>query len=258
MLKKEIHLRLPDSWEALTDREALELYSLLASGLPNTDLPMLAMVRLNAIRVIARQGNGSGYLCRSRFDSGIWSATPATLAGLAAQLDWIVQLPSRPWRPEKGWPAGARPLSPMLDELTFADWLIIQNTLHAVAATDDFSPLDRLLPMLTRAGRRWPAIGGRSMEPEACRVAIFRWMMGLRMEFGRRYRHLYPPASEEDDQPARITPQMLAESTDAQLRALTGGDVTKEEQVMALPIARALAELNAKAREYAELKSKQK
>ena len=42
----------------------------------------------------------------------------------------------------------------------------------------------------------------------------------------------------------------------AQIRALTKGDVTKEQQVLALDTLRALTELDAQAREYEELKKK--
>ena len=42
----------------------------------------------------------------------------------------------------------------------------------------------------------------------------------------------------------------------AQIRALTKGDITKEAEVLALDTHRALTELNAQAREYKELNAK--
>ena len=44
------------------------------------------------------------------------------------------------------------------------------------------------------------------------------------------------------------------DANDAQIRALTGGDVTKEAQVLQMQCWRCFAELNAKARESEELK----
>ncbi len=43
---------------------------------------------------------------------------------------------------------------------------------------------------------------------------------------------------------------------DAQIRALTKGDITKEEHILSLPAHRALTELDALAREYDELNRK--
>ena len=45
----------------------------------------------------------------------------------------------------------------------------------------------------------------------------------------------------------------LRRNVDAQIRALTKGDVTKESQILALDTWRALTELDAQAREYEEL-----
>ena len=47
--------------------------------------------------------------------------------------------------------------------------------------------------------------------------------------------------------------EILTAAVNAQIRALTKGDVTKEKQVLALDTWRALTELDALAREYEEL-----
>ena len=46
----------------------------------------------------------------------------------------------------------------------------------------------------------------------------------------------------------------LRESTNAMIRALTGGDITKEAAIMKMDTWRALTELDAKAREVEELR----
>ena len=45
---------------------------------------------------------------------------------------------------------------------------------------------------------------------------------------------------------------------DAQIRALTKGDITKEKEILALDTWRALTELNAQAREYKQLQAQLK
>ena len=50
--------------------------------------------------------------------------------------------------------------------------------------------------------------------------------------------------------------ELLNESVNAQIRALTKGDVTKEKDVLALDTWRALTELDALAKEYEEFNRK--
>ena len=48
--------------------------------------------------------------------------------------------------------------------------------------------------------------------------------------------------------------KQLTEAMNTQIRALTKGDITKEQQVLQMDVHRALTELDAQAREYEELK----
>ena len=50
----------------------------------------------------------------------------------------------------------------------------------------------------------------------------------------------------------------MTEAMNAQIRALTGGDITKEKQIEKSDVWRALTELDAKAREAEELNDKLK
>ena len=53
----------------------------------------------------------------------------------------------------------------------------------------------------------------------------------------------------------QISGSRLQEAMDAQIRALTKGDITKESEILSLDTWRALTELNAQAKEYQELKA---
>lgn len=50
--------------------------------------------------------------------------------------------------------------------------------------------------------------------------------------------------------------EQVTEAMNAQIRALTKGDITKEKEVLAMDCWRALTELNAQAKEYEELNRK--
>ena len=47
--------------------------------------------------------------------------------------------------------------------------------------------------------------------------------------------------------------KQLQENMNTQIRALTGGDITKEREVLCMDCWRALTELDAKAKDYEEL-----
>ena len=59
-----------------------------------------------------------------------------------------------------------------------------------------------------------------------------------------------------DDQQQNIHEQ-LVRSMNTQIRALTKGDITKEKEILAMDVYRALTELDAQAEEYNELKRMQ-
>ena len=51
-----------------------------------------------------------------------------------------------------------------------------------------------------------------------------------------------------------VASKQLTEAMNTQIRALTKGDITKEQQVLQMDVHRALTELDAQAREYEEFK----
>ena len=82
------------------------------------------------------------------------------------------------------------------------------------------------------------------------RYAVIFWWTGLKAELATRYNELFrriPAGAEDYDDSSPAERQR--ESTDAQIRALTAGDITKEPAVLKTETHRALTELNAKARE---------
>ena len=82
-------------------------------------------------------------------------------------------------------------------------------------------------------------------------MGVFLWFMWIKDNFSKSFPHLFKPASEEGDYD-------MTEAMNAQIRALTGGDITKEKQIEKSDVWRALTELDAKAREAEELNDKLK
>ena len=87
------------------------------------------------------------------------------------------------------------------------------------------------------------------------RINVFYWIASLKDFLARRYPDFLQPTSSDSNLLGTSTSN-VEDAMNAQIRALTKGDVTKEQQILALDTWRALTELNAQAKEYRELNSK--
>ena len=90
-------------------------------------------------------------------------------------------------------------------------------------------------------------------------IGIFYWMASLKQYFAGLFTNFYKPASTNSGGNLLGSGQpdiyrQLRESTNAMIRALTSGDITKEAAIMKMDTWRALTELDAKAREAEELR----
>ena len=72
--------------------------------------------------------------------------------------------------------------------------------------------------------------------------------------FANMFRHFLKPVSTDESMPSLPSLQQLQESMNAQIRALTGGDITKEREVLKMDCWRALTELDAKAKDYEDMR----
>ncbi len=87
-------------------------------------------------------------------------------------------------------------------------------------------------------------------------VSVFYWFASLKQYFAMLFPHFFQPMPSDNGGnllggSSNLFTQ-LRDSTNAQIRALTGGDVTKEEAIKKMDTHRALTELDAKAREAEE------
>ena len=82
---------------------------------------------------------------------------------------------------------------------------------------------------------------------------IFYWFTAAKKMFSKMFYHLFKPINS-DYTPIHPTLEQLQTSMDTQIRALTGGDITKEKEVLKMDCWRALTELNAKAKDYQDIK----
>ena len=89
----------------------------------------------------------------------------------------------------------------------------------------------------------------------------FYWFSSQKHCFARLFPHFLQPMSSSSEDLLGYAPpigEVLRTAMNAQIRALTGGDITKEEAVFSMDTWRALTELDAKAKEVEDIKRQTK
>lgn len=243
-----INFIVPQGWHELSDKQLRYVYQLLAQNFTSDEVKTLCLLHWTGTKVIGKQ-NTDGYLLRKgRF---LFEVTPLTLAELLPNLDWLGSLPTSPIRPVK---LKHRPgIAADFDEVPFEQYIIVDNLYQGYLHTQDDTLLDEIASVV------YPGIK-TPLAPDE-RIAIFYWVASLKSSLASRYPDFFSGNPETDDgnllanSQSPISRSRIEDAVNAQIRALTKGDVTKEAEVLALDTHRALTELNAQAREYKQLNS---
>ncbi|MCH5326932.1 MAG: hypothetical protein J1E29_06990 [Duncaniella sp.] len=238
-----LNLIVPERWEDLSDKQLRYVYQLIADEFNSDELKTLCLLKWSNLKVIGRQDNGSFLLKKGNI---LFELTPLTLAELLPHLDWLASIPTYPVRLSKINRCHALPAD--FSEVPFEKFLIADNLYQGYLATQDDSLLDELAGVLY--GK---VINLKPYE----RISVFYWMASLKDFFSRRYAEFFQPMAASADGNLLGSPTAtVEEAMNAQIRALTKGDITKEGEILSLDTWRALTELNAQAKEYRELNSK--
>lgn len=169
----------------------------------------------------------------------------ADLAAATAALAWVSELPPSPVRLAHIDNADAVDAE-LDDSFTFDDWLSCEALWQGYQVVKS----DKFLQQMAEVLYRKPGINLAEHES----LSIFYWWAGLKNLCNRLYPNFFQPV----DTGSAVVPDrdMLRRNMDAQIRALTKGDITKESLILAMPAHRALTELDALAKEYDDLNRK--
>ncbi len=137
------------------------------------------------------------------------------------------------------------------EKVPFEQFLYVENLFQGYLNTQSDELLLQMAQVMYASDHVKPS--------QAHLVGIFYWMASLKQYFASLFPNFYKPISNNgsgnllgNGQPDIF--HQLRETTNAMIRALTGGDVTKESAIMKMDTWRALTELDAKAKEAEELR----
>lgn len=246
---ERINLWLPQSWGQLTDSDLLWLFDLMRhTNRTHTELKTLAFIHFAGVRLLEQTPQGwlyttrTGLLRRSRGWLHAWQ-----VRYYISLLNYLTDEPRQAVQVaqiDRYYAVNAE-----LHDVAFETYLMCENLYQGYIATKRPECLQRMAQLLyvDRRGRQPNARRWRKNEL----FAVFFWWYSLKCVYSARFPHFFRRVESADGAVGK-TPDMTA-IMNAEIRALTGGDVTKETQVFALDAYRALTELNEKAREAREL-----
>ena len=241
--EETLQLHLPTSWEELTPEQLIDVCH-FSSELerPADYVKTLLLLRWNRLQPTSGRGFRAKKGCTwIRQGRKFYHVNDTHLAMATATLDFLDEPPARPLRPATL--RGCEAVDASLHGLLFGDYLTLEAYYQGFLQTKNPEALNRAATIL------YPGFSGEPLQPWE-NFSILLWLAGLKQLFTEQFPDLF--ATEATSQGGE-QPDMHA-VTIAQLRALTGGDVTKMQLVRDADTWDALEELNGKAAEAKEMK----
>lgn len=236
-------ISIPTSWDNLSERQLLFAYRQIARQLPAAQVKAVCLFKWSEINVLARNGK-HGYFVRKRRRTFILSSSQVEAA--THTLDFLDTIPPMPVRIKRIGRHRALPAD--FQGVPFEQYLYLDNLYQGYLNTQAEDLLRQMAQVLYQSDHVHPT--------KAQLIGCFYWFASLKTLFAREFPHFLQPLSDTTSSTnllAQSTYAMLKESTNSQIRALTGGDITKERTILSLDTWRALTELDAKAKEAEEI-----
>ena len=243
--KNAIAILLPTSWEQLTDKQLYDVYGLANQPLSADQIKTICLFRWAKLRVNYQMDNGI-YDCTVDGKKADLSATQIACA--IKTINFISDVPTAIVRiSQMKKKFNARPAR--IEGTSFREYIFLDNLYQGFINTQNMELLRQMTQILYDAPKLAPN--------QAEKISTFYWWTSLKQEMSKKFPHFFASADGEDNSLGKPSlHQKLSESMNAQIRALTGGDITKEKQVLDTDVWRALAELDAIAKEQQEMKQK--
>ena len=240
------NISLPTSWTELTDKQLLMIFDLFARDLSAAEVKALCLMKWNGLKVLSQLPDKRFLIKRGKEVVPLSTRQIQQATSVLDFLDSFAPMPVRIARIDK-----YRALPADFEKVPFEQYLYVDNLFQGYLNTQS----DKLLLQMAQV-----LYASDHVKPDKAQlIGIFYWMASLKQYFAGLFSNFYKPVSNNSGGNLLGSGQpdiyrQLRESTNAMIRALTGGDITKEAAIMKMDTWRALTELDAKAREAEELR----
>lgn len=240
-----LNFSLPDSWEKLTQHQ-LRYVCYVMSNFDEDRAKTYMFVRFLGICVLRKRENG--WECFIRLKKKIYFFLENwQVQYFIKVLDFINTPGTHPVRLEKIGRLQA--VDAFLRGVIFKDYLSLENLYQGYLQTSQQDLLMKMSKLLYLDEH-----GNHPLKiffSDAELLSVFIWYAAVKNRFAISFSYFFRKTGDGTGDADN-----MADVMNAQIRALTGGDITKEQEVLNMDCWRALTELNEKARETIEFRKK--
>ena len=246
------NLSLPTDWQSLSDSQFQYFFTQLSHDLPMEEILTLCLFKWADLRVLYKTHDGS-YLVKQRHaPKQEATLTIRQVQAATASLDFLRQFAPLPVRITKI--GKARAIEADFQGVPFSTFISADNYYQGFLHTKNETLLSHLATLL------YPKVKKSKLSTPLL-LNTFYWFSSQKHYFAQLFPHFLQPMPADEQNLLGYAPpigDVLRTAMNAQIRALTGGDITKEEAVLSMDTWRALTELDAKAKEVEDIKRQTK
>lgn len=249
-LCKKMQFEVPTTWKELSQEQLRYVVRLLwlYSEAPDWENRVLMASMLYFCNIEVVRKTSSGWLCRKRDNNDSFLLNTDLLPSMMKDIRFLV-------RPEEmdvriGKVGKYEAVDFELQELMFGKYLEAENYYQAFLLSHDSKRLEALARILYKV----PEGENPAELCDEILTGTFLWFAAVKNVLAREFPHFLKPAVGAGKE---ITRETLVANMRAQIRLLTKGDVTKQDDILKhTDTWTALAELDALAEEAEQIKKK--
>ena len=234
-----LNINIPDTWQSMDDNQLFFVFSLLSRDLSATQIKTHFLLKMGGLKVLHKIG--AAFIVAHGKEKFTISALQ--IAEAITALSWLDDIPKYPVRLESI--RNNKAVDAALQGVAFGDYLMLDDLYQGYIHTKRNDLLRQMAEILYNAE-------GITLSPPE-EISIFYWFASVKLFFANTFTHFFKQ-TDDSESPALAIGKQLQELMNNQIRALTGGDITKEREVLEMDCWRALTELNAKARDAEDIK----
>lgn len=234
-----LNFTFPKTWQELTQRQLKNVLVFLSAYSARNAIVRVTCYFANLI--IVRKLEYGSYLCTLVTDEGHYPITISTeeFTAMCDSLEWILEPGSVPVLLEEY--EGCKSINHLLRDIPFETFIMLDNLYQGYLMSRNKEAVVRMANYIFEGNTEIT-----TLQPYML-FGIVQWFTQIKALFATEFPNFFRPIEGAPG-------TSVKEAMNAQIRALTGGDVTKEKDVLAIDTWRALTELDAKAREAEDFK----
>ena len=235
-----IDIKVPTCWQQLSDKHLRFVFKLLNGNFSLPQVKALCLLKWAKMKILQREGS----IFIMKYNKQRFPVSALQITEVTSAMDWLGDFPAYPVRLSRiGF---HRPLPADFQGVPFGTFLALDNLYQGYLQTRK----NDIAIKMARVMYQSEHIRHLSKVEE---VNVFYWFTSVKRYFANMFTHFFTQVEDDSLAHKAVTFAYLQNSMNTQIRALTGGDITKEKEVLEIDCWRALTELNAKAKDYEEL-----